>query len=202
MVILTGIGWKNANIAVAVGQKSSISNRMAPLQMLYIMTLTYIFKVIKFEIWITTFSCYAFVITKLHRQRISRQICLDTHGPPPSSRRGVALVNVLIKCKWDYIIRLQLFFIWGWNEVLFWTCNYKIKFVFTHYNHLKLNSVKVLYDCSCHYCQIYHIITIYIYIYIYIYICIYIYIYVYIYICCSYEHQDHKCRLLVSSPLM
>ena len=51
--ILTSIGWKMQTlILLPKDRKSGIFHRMVPQQMLYIMTLTYIFKVTKFEMWI------------------------------------------------------------------------------------------------------------------------------------------------------
>ena len=49
VAILTSKGWKMQTLILPKDKKSGIYHRMAPLRMLYIITLTYIFKVTNSE---------------------------------------------------------------------------------------------------------------------------------------------------------
>ena len=51
--ILTSIGWKMQTLLLVSDRKSGICHWMVPLGMLYIITLTYIFKVTNFDMWIS-----------------------------------------------------------------------------------------------------------------------------------------------------
>ena len=51
--ILTSKRWKMQTLLFPLDMKSGISHRLVPLRMLYIIPLTYIFKVTNFEMWIS-----------------------------------------------------------------------------------------------------------------------------------------------------
>ena len=88
--------WDRANITVAI-RKSGICHRMAPLQMLFVMTFTYIFKVIHFLMWIFRKSWgVTFVDVDIRRRTANGECCTPWHWSS-FSRSNIFLLCICYK---------------------------------------------------------------------------------------------------------